>query len=124
MPNDKSMKKSIATGNKDIFNLISLIGIQAANAILPLIVFPHLLTSVGSKLYSKIALTEAIGVIILTAVIYSFDIDGVTRISKLKIKTDIDNISIIFSEIFLSRLLVFLFARHWFFLVVLFSIRQ
>lgn len=91
---------------KDTLNLGSLALIQVSNAILPLFIFPFTLKSVGTELYSKIAVSESVALIALTLVLYSFEINGVSEIVGSRIKSDSEKISHIFSAIFFARLCI------------------
>jgi O-antigen/teichoic acid export membrane protein len=92
---------------KDFINLVSLACIQASNGVLPLFVFPHALKAVGAGLYSKVVVSEAISFVVLTLVLYSFEVEGVSRIVGLDLKKDITTISRVFSEVFYLRLAIF-----------------
>jgi len=89
-------------------NYFSLVCIQLSNALLPLFVFPFTLKVVGKELYSTIAVTEAVALIGVTFVLYSYEVNGVSRIVDLNLKRDLNKISHIFSTIFFSRVCMFL----------------
>ncbi len=91
---------------KNILNLVSLTAIQGSNAVLPIIVFPYVLKTIGSDLYSRVAISEALMFIVYAFVLYSFDINGVSEIVRLKNKTKKD-ISKIFIKITVIRLIIF-----------------
>ncbi|HTF96229.1 MAG TPA: oligosaccharide flippase family protein [Cellvibrio sp.] len=91
--------------SKDKLNLLSLISIQASNAVLPLILFPYLLVTIGAELFSKLVIAEIISVIILTIIIYGYEIDGVKRIAA--IQQNFQQLSIVFNEILIARFLLF-----------------
>lgn len=93
---------------KDFLNLISLTCIQVSNAFLPLIIFPYILKTVGSEFYSKITITEAISLIVLNFVIFSFEINGVSKVIGLDLEKDIKKLSSIFSNIFFTRVSIFI----------------
>lgn len=95
---------------RDALNLMSLTSIQVSNALVPILVFPFVLTIVGADLYAKIAISEAITFITLTVVLYSFEINGVSSLVGLDLKRDREQISIIFSSIFIARLLLLFFC--------------
>src|SRR6188768_1213640 len=61
-------------------NLIALTAIQAANALVPVLVFPFALVQLGSEAFTSLAVAEALSVIVLTAVLYSFEVEGVGRV--------------------------------------------
>jgi PST family polysaccharide transporter len=92
--------------NKNIINLLSLMAVQASNALLPLVLFPYLFKVLGAEYYAKIAISETIAIICLTIVIYSFDVEGVAKI--IVSKTDkYSNLSDVFNRIFFTRILMF-----------------
>lgn len=92
---------------RNISNLVSLITIQASNALLPVLVFPYVFKILGAEKFSKIVVTESASLIVLTFVIYSFEVNGVSKIIGLDLKKDIQTISAYFSEVFFARLLIF-----------------
>gem|GEM_PF-1183911 len=91
---------------KDLTNLVALSCIQVSNGILPLFVFPYALSVVGFDLYSMIVVTEAVILMVLSAVLYSFDVEGVSKVVGLDIKKDIEELSRIFSEILYVRIAI------------------
>lgn len=92
--------------NKNILNLLSLISIQASNAILPLLVFPYALKVLGTENYSQIIISEAIMFIIYAFTVYSFEIKGVSEIIKSRDEHNSESLSLIFSKIVIIRLLI------------------
>ncbi len=93
---------------RDCKNIFSLYGIQAANAVFPLIVFPHLLRVCGQQFYSQVAMSEAVALAVLTISLYSFDIDAPARVVGLDLKHHATSVSIIFSGVLFARLALFL----------------
>lgn len=91
-------------------NLASLTCIQVANGVLPILVFPFVLGVVGADLYAKVALSEALSIVLLTVVLYSFEIDGVAQVVGLTPEKDHDQLSKIFSAIFYLRMTLFAIA--------------
>jgi len=92
--------------NKNTLNLFSLFVAQGSNAILPLIIFPYVLTVVGSESYSLLVITEALMFIIYAFVLYSFEINGVSKIIELEDKYDSNALSKIYSKIISARLII------------------
>lgn len=92
---------------KDIINLASLISIQAANAVSPLLIFPYALTVLGPGSYSTLATTEVVSILVMCVVLYSFEVDGVAKAIKANAQTVSHELSCIFSNILYSRLLLF-----------------
>lgn len=95
---------------RDAGNLSSLFGVQIANAALPLLVFPYLLAIAGQDLYARVALAEAVAMAVLTASLYSFDIDAIARVVGKDLKRDSAAISRAFSGVLMARLLIFVGA--------------
>ncbi|OYQ39026.1 hypothetical protein CHU94_16565 [Rhodoferax sp. TH121] len=89
-------------------NLVALTAIQASNAALPLLIFPYVLAVVGADLYANIVLTEAIAMLVVAVVLYSFEIDGVRQVVGLDVSSDGGRISRVFSGILGIRMLLFL----------------
>lgn len=92
---------------KKIYNLLSLFSIQGSNAILPIIVFPYVLSKLGDVLYSQIVISEAIMFIIYAIVLYSFEIDGVSRAIKYNDENLKNKLSRLFTHVLLIRLIIF-----------------
>lgn len=88
-------------------NLASLGGIQAANAVLPLVIFPYSLSVVGGDAFAPIVLAESIAVFLGIVVFYSFEIEGVARVVGLDPKRDSRQLSLIFSGVVYVRLILF-----------------
>ena len=93
---------------KNSLNLISLIAIQGSNAILPLIIFPYILTKLGASIYSDIVVGESIMLISFAFIIYSFEVNGVSKVLNLIEADDKKTLSKLYLEILVIRLLVFL----------------
>lgn len=93
---------------KDIYNLISLVCVQASNALMPLVVFPLALISLGVENYSRLAMAEALTVIVNVIVLYSFEIDGPSKVIKIISIGERGDIAKIFSSIFYVRVILFL----------------
>lgn len=93
--------------NKDYFNIISLALIQISNSLLPLFIFPFILKKIGSVLYSTLVTTETVAVVVLSFVIFSFEINGVSKLIGLNIQRDRNKISQIFSVVFYTRIVIF-----------------
>jgi len=91
-------------------NLLSLIIIQASNAIVPLILFPYVLKIMGSDSYAQIVTTEAVMFIIYAFVLYSFEINGVSSVVKSRDSVKPNALSKIFINIFFIRLSILLFT--------------
>jgi PST family polysaccharide transporter len=58
-------------------------------------------------MYSKVVISEALALFALPFVLYSFEVDGVSKIVGMDIKGDIKEISKIFSEVFFLRIFIF-----------------
>lgn len=68
---------------KDVTNLFSLAGIQGANAMFPLVIFPYLYLQLGSDKFSIVAVTEAAILFVLAVCMYSYDVSGVKSVVNL-----------------------------------------
>lgn len=90
-----------------LVNLASLTTIQVSNAVLPLVIFPYTLAMVGPELYSKIVLSEALSLFLLTVVLFSFEVDGVAQVVGLGLRRNAKELSQLFSGVLYLRLLLF-----------------
>ncbi len=93
--------------NRSTINLISLIAIHGANAVLPLIVFPYALGTVGGDNYGRIVQGEAVSLLLLSVVIYSFDVTGVAAVAGHDPAHHADQIAREFSIVTYLRLILF-----------------
>jgi PST family polysaccharide transporter len=93
--------------HRHAINLLSLIAIQGANAILPLIVFPFALGVLGVERYGQIVQGEAIALFLLTFVLYSFEIEGVAAVVGCDPKRDTSRIAHEFSVVTYLRMILF-----------------
>tara|TARA_R110000868_G_scaffold8205_3_gene42624 strand:- start:212627 stop:213880 length:1254 start_codon:yes stop_codon:yes gene_type:complete len=91
----------ISSKRKDIRNLLSLMLIQGSNGILPIFVFPYVLIKIGVDFYSSIAVSQAVALIIVTIVLYSFDVNGVSKV--IQHLSNKDDLSTVCSNIFYAR---------------------
>lgn len=95
---------------KELINVLSLFIVQGSNAILPILVFPIILSRLGNFSYSKIVITESIIFIPYAFILYSFEVNGVSTIIKHIVENKINKISELFSQIFIIRLLIFILS--------------
>ncbi|WP_090143107.1 oligosaccharide flippase family protein [Limnohabitans sp. DM1] len=91
----------------DVINWMSLLTIQAANAVTPLVIFPFALFTLGPNKYAALVTTEAIAIFVIAVTLYSFEIDGPSRIIKLDLRRDKAAIEAVYSEVFYARLVLF-----------------
>lgn len=70
--------------NLNVVNGFSLMAIQGANALFPLLVFPFLLGVLGTDAFSTLVVAEAVAFYVLTICLYSFDTSGVQYILEAK----------------------------------------
>lgn len=91
----------------DLVNLASLVGVQASNALAPLAIFPFLLQALGSEAYAEIAFAEAISLLVLAVVVFSFEVTGVSDLVRFRQADDDEAISRLFSSVLLIRLTLF-----------------
>jgi PST family polysaccharide transporter len=90
-----------------LVNLTALTAIQLANALLPIVAYPLILSRVGAESYSKIVVAESVTLIMLAVITFSFDVEGVSRIAAADPAGHHDEASRAYSEILFVRLLVF-----------------
>ena len=95
---------------KEIINFFSLFVVQGSNAILPVLVFPLVLSRLGNFSYSKIVITESIIFIPYAFILYSFEVNGVSKIINYRIENKIKQITKLFSQVFVIRLLIFILS--------------
>lgn len=92
---------------KRILTLFQLAVIQGGNALFPLFAFPYILIKVGDGAFSKIVLSEALAMYVLTFSLYSYDITGVSEIiGKVKTGKTADVLAVKI-KIIMARLFVF-----------------
>lgn len=89
-------------------NLAGLAGVQLANALVPIIVFPLALHSLGVADYAALVTAEAVSVMVTTAVLYSFEIEGVARSVDLRLKQDRAALAKLSAAIMWTRMLIWL----------------
>ncbi|MFC6337425.1 oligosaccharide flippase family protein [Pseudomonas sp. CCM 7891] len=70
--------------NANLINGLSLVSIQGANALFPLLVFPFLLTVLGKDAFAELVVAEAMAFYVLTVCLYSFDTSGVHSIIEAR----------------------------------------
>lgn len=90
------------------YNLIALIVIQVSNALVPLVLFPYILHVMGSSSYSSIVTSEALMFIMYTFTLYSFEINGVSTVVKLRSDVHSNGLSKFFINVFIVRILILL----------------
>jgi len=88
-------------------NLASLAAIQGGNALIPLIMFPYLLSKIGPREFAQLAALEAASFIVLTFSLYSFDVSGLRKIS-IAIQRGKDSLARTHYAILYARLMIFL----------------
>lgn len=90
----------------DAVNLVALTCLQASNAVIPLLIVPIAIARLGPAGYAGVAIAEAVSMIAVAVVLYSFEIDGVARITGLKLAEHRDEMSDALSAILAARLLL------------------
>ncbi|MGP3789246.1 oligosaccharide flippase family protein [Pseudomonas sp. B392_1p] len=70
--------------NASVINGLSLMAIQGANALFPLLVFPFLLGMLGKESFAELVVAEALAFYVLTVCLYSFDTSGVQLIIEAR----------------------------------------
>lgn len=89
-----------------LHNLAALTVIQGSNALVPLAVVPFVLVMVGAEAYAPVAIAEAISVLVVAAVLYSFDLEGVARLVQLGPEPERAAIGAVLTDVFTARLIV------------------
>lgn len=97
---------------KSLKNIFFLGVIQVSNAVLPLLVFPRCLSLFGPERYALLSTGEVISILVLTFVIFSFDINGTSEIveNRADPKFSNDKLRKTYTEVFFTRLLLFCFS--------------
>ena len=93
--------------NKNVFNLLSLAGIQGANALFPLAVFPYLLSVLGYEEFSIVVVCEAVTLYMLAVCLYSFDVTAVKEIISSDAGEDGVDEPTVFWNVLCTRLILF-----------------
>lgn len=88
-------------------NLTALVCIQAANAIIPLMIVPLVLSRLGGVAYAQLAVAEAVSMLVLALVLFSFEVDGVARIAHLSLNDDRLELENALSDLVSARLTLF-----------------
>lgn len=92
---------------KNLLNIGALACIQGSNALLPIFSFPYVLSVVGSEKYAQVVVGESISLIILAFILFSFEINGVTKIiNSLKNGKKTDETVNIYSQVLWTRLIL------------------
>ncbi|WP_449406116.1 hypothetical protein, partial [Massilia phosphatilytica] len=88
---------------KAVLNIAYLSAMQAANAVLPLIVFPFAFGVIGDHYYSKLVVSEGFVLFLVAFVLYSFDIDGVAIVADADMERDKEKLSEVLSCVLMAR---------------------
>lgn len=99
--------KNIFLKNGRSLNFVSLAAIQGANALIPVVLFPYLLFTLGTSLFARLVVLEAIAIYVLTISLYSFEIISVQRLIEAK-KRNQAEITRIYFETLYARIFLFL----------------
>jgi PST family polysaccharide transporter len=92
---------------RNSLNLFSLVAIQGSNAVLPLLIFPYILKVLGENMYSKIVIAESIMFITYAFILYSFEVDGVSKVIRSIELGSKKSLSKLYTEILVIRLFIF-----------------
>lgn len=92
----------------DAVNALSLVAIQGANALFPLLVFPYLLVVLGKDAFADLVVAEAVAFYVLTICLYSFDTSGVQAIIESRKHGSLEHEAACFFNILGARLVLFL----------------
>lgn len=88
-------------------NLAALTCIQAANAIIPLMIVPLVLSRLGADAYAQLAIAEAASMPVLAFVLFSFEVDGVARVVGLSRERNPAELGEALSDIISARFALF-----------------
>lgn len=91
-------------------NVAALTVIQGSNALVPLLIVPFAVLTVGTDVYAQVATTEALSALVLATVLYSFDVDGVALIAQSERGSERAFQGEVFSAVLTARLLLFAVA--------------
>ena len=91
---------------RNLVNIFSLASVQGANALLPIFIFPYVLHMFGAEKYTSLVVGEAISLIVLAVVIYSYEINGVSKVVNCLKSDGLTSASAVFSEVFCCRLFI------------------
>ena len=95
---------------KNAANLVALTAVQASNALIPVLIFPYALFVLGAEGYSQVVLAEALSVIVLTAVLFSFEVEGVGLVINRRNPDQKAELSQVITAIVTTRLILFVFS--------------
>lgn len=93
--------------NANVVNGLSLMVIQGANALFPLLVFPYLLGVLGADAFAELVVAEALAFYVLAICLYSFDTSGVLAIIEARNRNDKLKEAESFFNIVCSRIALF-----------------
>lgn len=93
--------------NANVVNGLSLMAIQGANALFPLLVFPYLLGVLGADAFAELVVAEAIAFYVLAVCLYSFDTSGVLAIIEARSQSEKLKEAGCFFNIISSRIALF-----------------
>lgn len=88
-------------------NLMALVSIQAANAVIPLLIVPLALSRLGAVPYAELAVAEAMSMLVLALVLFSFEVDGVARVVGRSPLQDATHLSETLSDLVSTRFVLF-----------------
>lgn len=91
----------------DAVNALSLVAIQGANALFPLLVFPYLLVVLGKDAFASVVVAEAVAFYVLTICLYSFDTSGVQAIIESRKHGCLNHEATCFFNMLGARLVLF-----------------
>ncbi|NYT84336.1 oligosaccharide flippase family protein [Pollutimonas harenae] len=96
--------------NSHIINGLSLMVIQGANALFPLLIFPYLLSVLGKDAFAEMVVAETLAFYVLTVCLYSFDISGVQAIIDARSQSEKAREAECFINILSVRIVLFLIS--------------
>jgi PST family polysaccharide transporter len=106
--------------NKLLINFSSLSLIQATNFLLSIVVIPHLLRKIGADGFGVVSLAQVVMIYLSILTEYGFN-QTATRDIAIARNSDRENISLIFSSVFISKI-IFCICSFVLLLILLFTV--
>jgi PST family polysaccharide transporter len=105
-------------------NLFSLFGIQIFAYLLPILLIPYLIGSIGLERIGEIAVSTSACTLLSLVVEYGFTLYGARRLSIAKQSNDKKEIADVFSEVMQAKIIVLLLLAPLYFLCLLLTIHD
>jgi len=114
----KKNGKNLAEYNKISNNFVALVLLQVTNFVIPILIIPHLIKTLGIDKFGIVSLAQTIMIYLFVIVDYGFSLSAVKNISINK--ANIPYLNKLFSEVMMTKL--FLGILSFFILLVVISI--